>query len=340
MVDHSLDMPTSIVEQSAPLQVAVLNATFVLALAMHAPTIEFPDNLQLDVDPVLRSAERHSVITRVNAARALIVPSSIQGFPTSVDLERLPNLRMIAVAASGFDRYDLDGWRRRGITVTNAVGGLAADSVAEHAIALMLATLRRWSVTCSAFAGDDGTPPVIGRLLRGRTVAIVGFGNVGRRTAQLASSFGARIVAVTRSARDGQRVPGLLGEVMSLDDALPISDIVSLHLRLDTATRSMIDERRLGAMRPGSVLINTARSGLIDETALANALTSGHLGGAALDDLPTTELLRDAPNLIAFRHIGNRSLEGTRDVVQQVLQDLARFAAGASPHHLVAKCPT
>jgi D-3-phosphoglycerate dehydrogenase len=205
---------------------------------------------------------------------------------------------------------DIAAATRHGVLVMVA-GDANAPAVAEHTMALML-TLGRdivpLDLNTRGGLWDRGTYKA--RELRGRTLGLVGFGRIARRVAALARAFGMTVMALPR-------VPGsidlaLAGEAPSLEALLATADIVSLHTPLTAKTRGMIDAAALSLMKPGALLINTARGGLVDEDALLDALMSGRLAGAALDNLvqeppaPDTPLL-SAPNLIVTPHIAGIS---------------------------------
>ena len=195
-------------------------------------------------------------------------------------LEGASNLRIIAKHGAGVDSVDLDAATARGIAVVNA-GGANADAVAEHALALMLSLARDLPhLHRNLRDGIWEKPRYLGREFRGRTVGIVGYGQIGRRTAKLAAAFGARIVIYSRSAvadPQGAEVE------QDFDRLLGKADILSLHCPLTEKTRGLIGKRALALMKPGAILINTGRGGLVDEAALADALRSGRLAGAGLD---------------------------------------------------------
>lgn len=221
-------------------------------------------------------------------------------------LELAPNLKVIAKHGAGVDSVDLAAATASGIAVLVA-GDANAPAVAEHTMALILAVGRDLVLLDSSVRkGEWARGAYQGREIAGRTLGIVGFGRIGRRVAGMAGCFGLTVVALPR--RPGTVDPGLAREAASLDALLTESDIVSLHLPLTADTASLIDRRALGLMKSGALLVNTGRGGLVDEAALAEALTSGRLAGAALDTLaeepprPDSPLLH-APNLLVTPHV-------------------------------------
>ena len=208
-------------------------------------------------------------------------------------LEQLPGLKMIAVAATGYNIIDMAACREHGVAVAN-IRNYAVHTVPEHVFALILALKRniiayhvdvlrgRWQ-THDQFCFFDHR---IGDL-HGSTLGIIGAGTLGRETARIAQAFRMRVLyakSLSDASDDGDRVP--------LDQLLSMSDIVSLHCPLTDATRNLLGERELRLMRPKALLINTARGGLVDEAALARALKEGWIAGAGFDVLtkePPTE---------------------------------------------------
>lgn len=305
----------------------MLNPTF--AEALELGRVSTPQALDIDRRRELLSDSRSVLYGEVRDAEAIVGPSSAIGFPNQADLEHLPNLRVLAVAASGYEQFDLSALARRGVRVVNARTRLSALSVAEHAIAMTLAVLRRWPLQLSAQERGESHRQV-GRLLAGLRVGVVGYGSIGRQTARLFQALGGSVTVVTRRGPSAEVEDGL--EVVSdIDRALPLLDVVSLHLRLEPTTRNVLNRHRLGLLPHGAIVVNTARRELIEESALAEMLQSGALGGAALDDVPAQPELVHATNCLIFNHLGNRSSDGMIDVVRVILDDLAAIATGSQP---------
>ncbi|MFC4158146.1 D-2-hydroxyacid dehydrogenase [Chitinimonas lacunae] len=250
-------------------------------------------------------------------------------------LARLPRLRLIAVAATGTNHIDLAAARERAVVVCN-IQGYADDSVAEHAIMLMLALAKqlpayqqdaRLQWARSASFCHFGAPII---ELAGRTLCLVGSGALGRRTGEIATALRMRVIHAER--RDASVVrPGYT----AFHAALAEADVVSLHCPLTPATANLIGATELARMRPGALLINTARGGLVDSDALLAALQSGHLGGAGLDVLPEEPppenhpLLRAAlPNLLITPHIAWASHAAMSRMADQLIDNIDAFAAG------------
>ncbi len=217
------------------------------------------------------------------------------------------NLKIIAKYGAGIDSVDLQSATAGGVAIM-VTSGANADAVAEHSLALMLALVRELPrFDRELRKGGWKNPHYIVRDFRERTVGIVGYGQIGQRTARLASACGAKVVVYSRSR--AELPPDMMWED-SLDGLLGRADIVSLHCPLTDQTRGMIGQKQLGSMKPGALLINTSRGKLIDEPALIAALKSGRLAGAGLDTYATeppdsANPLFALPNVICTPHIAS-----------------------------------
>ncbi len=234
-------------------------------------------------------------------------------------ISALPDLELICVAATGTDCVDLEAAKEAGVTVCNAPG-YSTFSVAQHVMLLML-TL---SVNYAAEGSFYGYPV---RELRGKTLGIVGFGNIGREVARLAMAFGMKILVAEHPDKP-------LRDALPLDEVLRASDYLTLHLPLKESTKHLIAERELALMKPTACLINTARGALIHERDLADALKEKRIGGAGLDVLseepppPDHPLMEPGiPNLILTPHIAWSSREARQRLIKMVEQNIAAFLA-------------
>jgi len=247
-------------------------------------------------------------------------------------------LKIIAKNGAGVDSVDLAEAERRGIAVAVAAGA-NADAVAEHAVALMLALvrdLRRLDVKLRK-GGWEGTS-WLGRDFRGSTVGIVGYGSIGRSAARLAAALGAQVVVLDFFAPhtdDFERAP-------DLDALLDRIDILSLHCPLTEQTHHLIGARELARLKPGALVVNTARGPVIDEAALVEALRSGHLGGAGLDTFEVEPIAADNPllgldNVIVTPHVAGVTQNAARQVATITARNVVDCLAGrALPrNHLV-----
>lgn len=252
------------------------------------------------------------------------------------DLERLPHLRMIAGAATGTDMIDLDFCREHGIVVSN-IRNYAVAAVPEHTFALMLAlcrNLRAYSDDVAAGLWEKSDTfclrdhPI--RDLAGSRLGIVGYGALGKSVAKLGLAFGMEVCVYNRSAIDDPQVTAV-----SLAELLQTADVVTLHLPLTPQTCNMIGCEQLASMKPTALLINTARGGLVDEAALAQALTSGQIAGAGFDVLSVEPPQADnpllklrLPNFILTPHTAWASKQAMQILADQLIDNVEAFAAG------------
>ncbi len=261
-------------------------------------------------------------------AEGLVVRSATR--VTAALLELAPQLRVVGRAGVGVDNIDLDAATRRGVLVMNTPGGNAV-SVAEHTFALLLALARSVpQLHASTHAGRWEKSGAAGTELRGKTLGLVGLGRVGSEVARRARAFEMRVVAVDPYL--SENVMEELGvERVSLDDLLARSDFVSLHTSLSPATEKIINRETLAKMKRGARLINAARGELVDEAALAEALRSGHLAGAALDvfavEPPRNSPIMGLPNVIATPHIAGSTEEAQEEVGYRIAQQVRDFLA-------------
>ena len=277
--------------------------------------------------------EPEALRTALADARALVVRNRTQ--VTLALLEAAPKLRTVGRLGVGLDNIDIPACRARGIAVRPATG--ANDvSVAEYVIATALILVRS-AYLASERVGQGAWPRAelarCGREISGKTLGLVGFGNIGRETARRAAALGLNVVAHDPHVADGDPA-WALAERQPLDALLRRADIVSLHVPLTQETRGLIGPVELQHMKAGGVLINTARGGIVDEPALASAIREGRLWGAALDvfedeplDPARGALFAGLPNVILTPHIAGVTIESNARVsavvIEAVLADLA-----------------
>jgi glyoxylate reductase len=237
-----------------------------------------------DVDEGTAVLDRDELMRRVGGADALVADPTVP-----VDAELLdaagPGLRVVANFAVGYDNVDLAACRERGVAVTNTPDVLT-NATAELTVALMLAAARRLGegerlVRAGRWAGWE-PGQLLGRELSGAAVGIVGLGRIGTRVAELLRGFDVELLYTTRR-RHPQAEERLGARHCALEDLLAGSDVVTLHAPLTPETRHLIDRDALALMKPGAVLVNTARGGLVDAAALAEALAHGRPAAAGLD---------------------------------------------------------
>jgi lactate dehydrogenase-like 2-hydroxyacid dehydrogenase len=212
-----------------------------------------------------------------------------------------PHLQYLLIGMTGTDHVDLEACRKRHIT-TASCPGYSTDSVAEMAITMMLALLKKLPECHSASVNGKTRDGLMGRTLAGKKVGIIGTGSIGKKTAELAHAFGAKIYAFSRH----ENMDNV--SYLPLNDLLSTCDIVSVHVPLTEETRHLIGEKELALMKPSAILVNTARGPIVDTTALADALKKGTIAGAAFDVLekeppfPSDHPLLSAPHVILTPH--------------------------------------
>lgn len=258
------------------------------------------------------------------------------GYITASLLDRLPDLKIVAVHGAGVDPVDIDACTARGVQVTNAPGA-NANAVAELVFGLMLAHVRQIPVSAHKAMKEKAWDSArhTGGELRGRTLGLVGFGQIGKRVASIAQAFGMNVIA-SDPVVDAVAMATLDVRSVSLDDLLAESDMISLHAPAIAATRHMINAQSIRQMRSDAFLINCARGALVDEAALAQALREGRLGGAALDVLegeppdPASPIY-GAPNLLVTPHMAGSTFECLDAIAATTAADIARVLKGEAP---------
>jgi D-3-phosphoglycerate dehydrogenase len=254
--------------------------------------------------------DQPALLTAVAEADALLVRSA-----TKVDAEVLkagPKLKVVARAGVGLDNVEVPVATERGVMVVNAPTSNIV-SAAEHAIALLMAVARNIAAAdASLRAGEWKRSSYTGVELNGKTVGIVGLGKIGQLVAQRLSSFGTKLIAYDPYISAG-RAAQLGIELVSLDELMTRADAVSIHLPKTAETLGLIGTEQLKKAKKGMLIVNAARGGLIDEDALADALASGHLGGAGIDvyktEPTTSSPLFQLPNVVATPHLGASTVE-------------------------------
>ena len=249
-------------------------------------------------------------------------------------LDAAPNLRVVARVGVGLDNLDLAALRARCVAVTWAPGSNAA-SVAEYVLGALIHLWRRFGdATEHVRGGGWDRPAFMGEEAFGRTLGLIGMGDIGARVARRAQAFGLHVVAYDPFVHEATFAVQELGvELLGLDEVLGRADAVSLHVPLTDATRGILGEAALRRMRPGALLVNTARGGLVDEAALARALVDGHLGGAALDVRPleppgADDPLARAPRLVLTPHVAGVTRQSNARASMHVAHEVLRALSG------------
>jgi (S)-sulfolactate dehydrogenase len=246
----------------------------------------------------------------------------------------------------GLDNIDVAACERRGIKVIAATGANAL-SVAEYVLGTALLLLRGAYGSTPAVAAGEWPRSALsnGREAGGKTLGLIGFGSIGQLTGRLARALGMDVVAFDPIMDAAHPVYGEVGaRCLALDEVVAASDVISLHVPLVAGTRGLFGAERIAAMKPGAVLINTSRGGIVDEVALVAALRAGHLGGAAIDvfehePLPASPHFAGCPNLLLTPHVAGVTAEANERVSSLIADRLLReidsacFALGAWPEY-------
>jgi glyoxylate reductase len=286
-------------------------------------------------DRPLTTEELHEAVKGADAALTLLHDRVDGAFLDAAG----PQLRCVANVAVGYDNVDVDAATERGVVVTNTPGVLT-DATADLALALILAVTRR---VCEGdrLVRAGGTWSwdmffMLGASLQSKTLGVVGLGQIGTATARRARAFGMEIAYTQRQAADEELVAELGGaRRLELDELLAESDVVSIHVPLSEQTRHLIDAQRLAQMRPGAYLVNTARGPVVDEAALAAALKSGEIAGAALDvfehEPEVHPDLLGLDNVVLLPHLGSATIETRTAMAELAARNALAVLAGEAP---------
>lgn len=269
---------------------------------------------------------------------ALVVRSQ-----TRVDAELLaaaaPRLGVVGVASVGIDRIDVEAATRAGVMVVNAPTGNTI-AAAEHTMAMMLAVLRHLpAADASLKAGNWERSRYTGREARGKTLGVIGLGKIGKAVARRAAGFEMRVLAADpfltadQAAEAGAKLVGL-------PELLHRADVITIHVPLTAETRGLIGRAQLDAMKPGAVLLNVARGGIVDEAALAEALRRELVSGAAIDVFSAEPMtpdnpLRHAPNVVLTPHLGASTSEAQDRVGLEMAEQVVMALSGVTPPYAV-----
>lgn len=299
------------------------------------PSVEIERDLLsgIDAELIVASGEIDEVLDTARDADAILntyLPW------TAESIAQLERCQIIARYGIGFDNVDIEAARDAGIVVTN-VPDYSVEEVATHALALILAALRKVvAADASVRSGQwtvDHFRPI--RRLSTLTVGLVGFGRIARRIAAPLQAFGAGIIAHDPYLEAGSDMPPLL----SLEAVLKQADIVSLHVPLTEETRGLIGQDALAAVKQGAILVNTSRGPLVEFDALRHALETGKLSAAALDvfDIEPVDPSRIAgiPNLIATPHMAYYSEEALQESQQKAATQVIKVLTGQPPDYRV-----
>ena len=296
------------------------------------------DGLSLDALSVLGEVKAYprtdgsTLMDRCKGAEVLISNKVILERDTLV---KLPQLKLIVIAATGYNNVDIETCKEIGIKVCN-VREYSTESVAQHTMALILRLVNkiqyyaeevnngRWHASQDFSFYDHSIFE-----LKGKTIGIVGYGTIGQRVARIASAFGMNVLAFRRSPF----VKDSFSTYADLPEVFKESDIISLHAPLNADSKELINKQTLALMKPSALLINTARGGLINELDLAAALNSGAIAGAALDTLnvepPIDSPLIGLPNCVVTPHIAWASINSRKNLLDGIIQNIIAFQDNA-----------
>ena len=289
-----------------------------------------------DIDRLWRKVHRPNdipIAVNLGPVAEADIPKRVEGYDTVINdatyfnesvLKLCSGLKHIVFLGTGAASFvDLGAAARLGIKVST-IGGYGDTTVAEHAMGLVFAAARHIA-TMHGIVRAGGWRPMQGMELKGKTLGIVGLGGIGREMARIAQGVGLKVIAFNRSAISNPPVP-----MVTIDELLARSDIVSLHLALNDATRGFLDRAKLEKTKPGVIVVNTARAGVVDEAALVDLLRSGHVGHYATDvfakePVPADEPLLKLDNVTLTAHAGYNTPEAAMTMYRRAI-DLA--AAG------------
>lgn len=280
---------------------------------LKAEGIEVIEDLDLD---------RAGLLEKVKEVDALVVRGR-----TQVDAEVIragTKLKIIARYGVGLDNIDTETAKEKGVLVANAAAA-PAQSVAELTITLMLAVLRKIPVGDAGLRrGEWLKKQLMGKTLNGKTLGIVGTGAIGQIVAKIAMAFGAKVIGYDVILYDEVREMGV--QYVSFEDLLAQADIITIHVPLLPSTAKMFNVETFKKMKPGAIIINTSRGGVIDQSALYNALKSGEIGGAGLDvfetEPPGEDPLFELNNVVVTPHIAGQTQEAQEAIGEMIAQQI------------------
>ncbi|MEG1060057.1 MAG: D-2-hydroxyacid dehydrogenase [Oscillospiraceae bacterium] len=261
---------------------------------------------------------------------------------TSENMQRAKNLKLIQAMATGYNIIDIDAAAKLGIAVCN-VPSYSTEPVAQHTFSLILELCNHvGGYSSDAKSGRWAKSPDFSYIdyplteLYGKTIGIIGYGAIGRRVGEIANAFGMRVLYTKRTKPDNEKNGARYAE---LSELLAKSDIISLNCALTADTNKLINKTSIAAMKKGAMVVNTARGGIVDETALASALNSGYLAGAAVDVLSTEPPQEDNPllranNCIVTPHIAWATLDSRRRLMDIATENVRAFIEG-NPRNVV-----
>jgi phosphoglycerate dehydrogenase-like enzyme len=276
-------------------------------------------------------ADRDALVSAIKDYDIVIAMRERTPFDRAL-LERLPKLKLLVTTGMRNASIDVEAAVARGITVCGTQGSVG--TTAELTWGLILGLLRYIPEESANLRRGGAWQTMVGRDLQGRRLGVVGLGSLGTRVAKVGRAFDLPVSGWSRSLTPEKARALDIEHCAELDDLLRAADIVTIHLTLNTETRHIIDARRLALLKPGAILVNTARGPLVDEAALIAALESGRLDGAALDvygeePLPADHPFRRLPNVLATPHLGYVTERTYEAFFRGAVEDIEAWLAGA-----------
>ncbi len=269
------------------------------------------------------SPSQEALAERLAGASAAIIANSPFGAEAAKDC----SLEFLSVAFTGLDHVATDVLASKGCVVKNCAG-YATEATAETALLLMLSALRQSERLGRALRAGGSRAGFAGGELKGKTVGVVGTGAIGTRVIELVRAFGADAVAYSRTEKEDVKALGV--RYLPLDELLRTSDVVTLHVPATAETKNLISAEKIALIKPGAVLVNTARGAVVDNAALAEALRSGRLGGAGIDVFETEPPIPDHPlygceTAVLTPHIGFASREALETRAEMAFENVANW---------------
>jgi len=276
-----------------------------------------------------KSESEAELIERLQDAKAVINVRSYTVFNSNV-LDSLPDLELVSILGTGTDNVDFEAARRNNVVVTNTPEA-STISVAEHAIALMFSVARHTAFLDRKIRQGEWHHP-LGFEIYGKTMGILGLGNIGQYAAKLAKGLGMNLVGWSRTYSQ-KRAEACGVELVEFDEVFKTADVVSIHLRLAPDTEGLIGERQLGLMKTSAILINTARGAIVDQDALITALEEKRIAGAGIDVFPEEPLSQSSPligmdNVVLSPHIGWVTNEASERLRQMPVDNIIAYFEG------------
>ena len=284
----------------------------------------------LGVRVLHRHAGEDELVSLINDCEIVVLMRERTPFTRSL-IARLPALKLIVTSGMRNAAIDLEAARERGVTVCGTAS--RAEPPAELTWALILALARHVTQEAAAFRANGPWQSTIGVDLHGRTLGVLGLGNIGSRVARVGAAFGMRVLAWSENLTPDRARAAGAELVPSKRDLLQQSDVVSIHLVLSARTRGLLAADDLRRMKPTAYLVNTSRASIVDRDALVRALREGWIAGAGLDvfeeEPPAADdPLRSLPNVLATPHLGYVSRENYRTYYGEAVEDIAAFLNG------------